>query len=138
MLSHPLQRALLPDPDVTDDQNTEEDQHLQQSEQSKELELYRPRKEKDGLHVEDNEQDGDNVVANGVASAGPVDWINTAFVRKQFLPLRIVRPNQLRQQKCNWNEGSDDRNENEDGDVVLRQWLPRATLLSRSENREDE
>src|ERR1700684_4441191 len=55
---HPLQRALLPNPDVSHDQDAEENHHLQQPEQAEQLELHRPGKQEDGLYVEDHEQDG--------------------------------------------------------------------------------
>ena len=94
-LSHPLQCALLPDPDVTHDQDAEEDEHLEQSEQAKCLELHGPGKEENRLHIENHEQDGNNIVTNGVAASRPVDRINAAFVGQKFLAMRIAGPNQL-------------------------------------------
>src|SRR5579864_7716216 len=94
-LSHPLQCALLPDPDVTDDQDAEEDEHLEQSEQAKCLELHGPGKEENRLHIEDHKQDGNNIVANGVAASRAVDRINAAFVGQELFAMRIAGPNQL-------------------------------------------
>jgi hypothetical protein len=53
--SHPFQSAFFPDPDVAHDQDGEEDQHLNQSKHAERLELHRPGKQEDGLHIEDHE-----------------------------------------------------------------------------------
>src|SRR5579863_4941039 len=87
---HPLQCSFSPDPDVPDDQDAEEDEHLNQPECSQRLELHRPRKQKDGLNIENHEQDGNNIVADGVTSSGAVDGIDAALVGHQFRPVRIV------------------------------------------------
>src|SRR5579864_35844 len=137
-LSHPLQRTFLPDPDIANDQDAEEDQHLEQAEQAEGLELHRPRKKEDGLHIEDHKQDGDNVIADGVASTRTVDRIDAAFVGQQLLSMGIVGPNQSRQQKGDRDEDSDDRYKNKNRYVVLRQSLPRLRYCSRPEKREGE
>jgi len=137
-LSDPLQRAFLPDPNVAHDQDAKEDQHLEQTEQAERLELNRPREEKNGLNVEDHEQDGDDVIANGVAPASAIDRIDSAFVRHQLRAVGIVRSNEASEHQRYGNQNSYDGDENKDRDVILRQSLPRVAALSRGEKREGE
>src|ERR1700728_2383455 len=80
----PFERAFVPYPDVADDQDGEENQHLQQTEGAECLEAYGPGKKKNCFHVEDYEKDGDDVVANSVASASAVDGVDAAFVGHQL------------------------------------------------------
>src|SRR5579863_1725519 len=51
----PFERAFFPHPDVTDDQDSEEDHHLKQAEQAEGFEPHRPGKKKNRLHVEHHE-----------------------------------------------------------------------------------
>jgi hypothetical protein len=137
-LSDPLQRAFLPNPDVSHDQDAQEDQHLKQAEQAERLELDRPREKKDGLDVEDHEQDGDNVITDRVAPTSTVDRVNPALVRHELGAVGIVRTNQAGEHQRDGDQNSDDSDENENRDVILRQSLPRVVALSRKEKREGE
>src|SRR6478672_11914501 len=119
---HPLQSALLPDPDVTHDQDEEKDQHFQQSEHAEGLEFHRPGEQEDGLHVEDHEQDGDNVKTNGITSPGIVYGVDAALVRHQLSLVRIVGPYQLGGKKCYRKQCPDQCDEKKYGYVVL--WHP--------------
>src|SRR5262249_8142298 len=76
---HPLQRAFFPHPDVANNQNRQEDKHFDQAEEAEELEADGPREQEDRFHVEDHEQDGDDVITDGVASAGAVDGVDAAL-----------------------------------------------------------
>src|SRR5581483_951122 len=78
---HPFQRALFPDPDVANDQNGEENQHFDQAKETHRFELDCPREKKNGFYVEDDEQDGNDVITDRVAAAGKSDRIDAAFVR---------------------------------------------------------
>jgi hypothetical protein len=49
---HPFQRAFAPDPDVTDNQDGEEDEHFNKAEHAEGFELDRPGKQKNGFHIE--------------------------------------------------------------------------------------
>jgi len=51
---NPLQCALLPYPDVTDDENQQEDQHFGQAKGAQCLEFHCPGKQEDGFHIENN------------------------------------------------------------------------------------
>jgi hypothetical protein len=116
---HPLQRTFFPDPDVADDQDRDEDQHLEQAEQTEGLELHRPGKEEDRFHVEHDEKNRDDVITHRVAAARIVDGINAALVRHQFSLARILRPDELGQQQREWKENKDYRDKNENRNVIL-------------------
>src|SRR5216683_2627350 len=116
---NPFQRALLPYPDIADDQNREEDHHFNQAEQAESLEPYRPGKKKDRLHIEDHEEDRDDVVADGVPSACVVDGVNAALVGHELGLAGIVRPHEFGEQQGERQHSSDEGDEDEDGDVVL-------------------
>src|SRR5215468_10160332 len=88
---HPFERAFFPDPDVAHDQDAEEDQHLNEPENSQRLELHRPGKQEDRFDVKNDKQDGDDVVTDGVASAGVVVGIDAAFVRHELGAVRTLR-----------------------------------------------
>src|SRR5438552_17059072 len=97
---HPLQRALFPNPDVTDDQDHEENQHLNQPEHAERLEFHRPGKKENRLHVEDHKKNGDNVKPDRVAPASGIDRIDAAFVGHQLRLARVFRAHQLRRDQA--------------------------------------
>lgn len=80
----PLQRTLLPNPDITNDQDSQKNQHLEQPEQSERLELHRPGEQKDRLHIEYHEQNGNDVEPHRVSTSRIVDRINTALIGHQL------------------------------------------------------
>src|SRR5215831_4205002 len=117
---YPFERALLPDPDVTDDQDGEEDQHLKKTEQSERFELYGPGEEEDRFHVEHHKENGDDVETHRISSARVVHGIDAALVGHQLGLVGIIGAHQLRQQQRQGKQRCDDHDEDEDGDVVLR------------------
>src|SRR5271157_483287 len=119
----PFERALFPHPDVAHDQDHEEDQNLDQAEYAEGLELDRPGKKKNRFHVEDNEEDRDNVVANGVASAGAVDGVNATLVGHELDLAGIRWAYQLGQEQRDRQQAADHCDQDEDGDVILRHGL---------------
>src|SRR5215831_8089135 len=71
--SSPVQGLPLPAVDVPDDQDRQENHHLDQTEEPQPVEHDRPGEEKDRLHVEDDEEDGDQEVPHrepGVEGGG--------------------------------------------------------------------
>jgi len=82
----PIQSAPLPNPNVSQDQDAQKNQHLHQPEQAEDPELNRPGKQEDGLHVEDDEQDGDDVEANRVTAPGIRFRVDAALVGLEFTP----------------------------------------------------
>src|ERR1700687_2548210 len=127
---YPFQGAFFPDPDVADDQNEEEDQHFDQSEYAQRFELHRPREQENSLHIEDDEQDGHDVVPNRIAATGAVYRINAAFIGHQFGLAGIVGAHQLGCQQGHGYQDSYKRYEDEYGNVILRHRSPLANLLA--------
>ena len=66
---NPIERAALPQPDVAHDQDAQEDEHLDQAKESQDVVLNSPRKQINRLDVEDDKENGDEVIAHGVAAA---------------------------------------------------------------------
>src|SRR5262249_22994140 len=67
---YPVESAFFVNPNVSNNQNSQENSHFEQSKHSQSLELHGPRKKEDRFHIEDDEQDRNNVETNRVASAG--------------------------------------------------------------------
>src|SRR4051794_32474161 len=83
-LLHPLERALLPRVVVTDNQDEDEHQHLDEAEQPQPVENHRPWKHKYSLDVENHEQHRDEIVADAVPVARIRDRLDSAFVRLEL------------------------------------------------------
>ncbi len=77
---NPLKSSLFPCPKVPDNQNGQEDGHFCNAKPAQVLVAYRPRKKEHSLHVENYEQDGNDVEADGISSARIGCGLNTAFV----------------------------------------------------------
>src|SRR6516162_8574212 len=86
----PVQRALLPEIDVSDQENGDIKHHFDEAKPprlhvaSQIFEDVRPRVEKDGLDVEENEHHGHQVELNGKRLAGVACRGNPAFVGLLF------------------------------------------------------
>src|ERR1700722_7716325 len=117
----------FPTPKVAYNQDGQEKQHLDQAEQSESLELHRPRKQEDRFHIEDDKKNRDDVIPNRIAAASAVDRIDATFVRHQLGPAGVIRTHQLRRQQGYRQHHANQRNEDKNGNVVLRHRL-RATL----------
>src|SRR5262245_14406319 len=68
--SRPIQGALLNNPNISHDQNTKKYEHFGEPEQREFPVNNGPGKKEDGFNVEDDEQDGDNVITDRVTLAG--------------------------------------------------------------------
>src|SRR5215469_11430337 len=84
-----VQRALLVEPDVANQENPEKNKHREQGKSGKVLydpgtEKDRPGKQKDGFHVENHKKHGDDVKARGVAPASRAFRDDAAFIGLQF------------------------------------------------------
>src|SRR5260221_615047 len=66
------------------------------------------------------EQDGDNVITHGVASARAIVGIDAAFIRHQFDAVRTLRADNSGNQERNRDQDADDGEEEKDGNVILR------------------
>jgi len=96
MSSRPLQRAFSPCVVVPNHQNREEDYHFNESKRRERKvvahEDYRPRKQKDCFHVEDQKQHRDDVIAHGKTFVGFGGWIDAALVRTHLRLFIFDRP----------------------------------------------
>src|SRR3989338_1490769 len=122
--SHPIKRALLVEPEIADEQDAEKDQHLHQAEQTQLVVLHRPGKEEDCLHVEDDEQDGDDVKAHPEAAPGVALRRNPALIGLQ--PVANVphrRPHQLGDPQGDHGNQERQDGKQQDGNVVFRHRL---------------
>src|ERR1019366_362806 len=117
---HPLQRVLLPDPDVSHNQDAEKNQHLQQAKQTQQLELYRPGKQEDGLHVEDHEQNGHDVETDGVAATRAIEGRNPTLVGHQLGFEWVTGADDVEQSKRSGRHQKRQEGENEHRYIVLR------------------
>src|SRR6266478_8071044 len=78
--SDPFQSAPLVGPDVAHNQDRQEDHHFRHTKPSQRLVSYGPGEQEYGLHIENHEQDGDNVEAHRIAPARIRGGLDAAFV----------------------------------------------------------
>src|SRR5688572_25881448 len=98
--SRPVEGALLNNPNVSDDQNTEKHEHLDQTEQRELFVNDCPGKQEHSFHIENDKQNRDDVVTDRIAFAGIRLRIHTALVRRQLpFPTRIGAYEFRRQQR---------------------------------------
>src|SRR6185437_13527048 len=88
--SLPLQRAFAPLVDEADRQHAEKADHRPEAKRADSLQGDRPGKQEGDLEVEDDEEDGDQVVAHIEAAAGIVERLEAAFVSGQLLGVRLL------------------------------------------------
>jgi hypothetical protein len=77
---HPLQGALAPGVDEATHQNHEEQEHLHQGKETELAVGHGPGVKKNGLHVEDEEDQGVDVVLDPEAYPRLADGFETAFI----------------------------------------------------------
>src|SRR4051794_15752570 len=85
MSSYPTQHALAPRVHEPKEQNEHEDTHLDQAETGVPLQLRRPRKDEHCLYVEDDEEQGEDVVTDLALRPSFADRVHTTLVRGQLL-----------------------------------------------------
>src|SRR5437588_1369482 len=121
--SSPFQRAFFVQPYVSDQQNPEEHEHRNQRKQSHvcyhpAAVQNRPRNQEHCLHVEHDEQHGNDVKPYGIASAGMALRSNPALVRFQLRARRSGRrPDQLRKNERHRGKRHNERRINQDGEI---------------------
>ena len=82
----PVEDAFLPDVEEADGDEAEVDEHLPEAEQARAgdggqtAEDDRPGQHEDGFHIEQDEEHGDHVEADGEAAAGVADGVHAALV----------------------------------------------------------
>src|SRR4030095_9901871 len=112
MSLRPFQRAFAPRVIISHDQNANENEHLDQSELSEREVVahkdYRPRQQEDRLHVEDQEQHGNDVVSDAKSFVRLGGRINATFVRTHlsfFVLDRAQEPTE--NNRKNWEHNGD-------------------------------
>src|SRR3546814_6704653 len=83
--SSDLQRSLLPHVDEAEQQHARKDAHLDQTDDPEITEYGRPGHDEDDFQVENDELDGDEVVAHVELHARVLERREPAFVRRQLL-----------------------------------------------------
>src|SRR4029079_348272 len=121
MWSYPTQHALAPRVHEAKEQDEHEDTHLDQPEAGIPLELRRPRKDEHCLHVEHDEQQGEDVVTDLALGPTLTDRVDAALVRGQLLDAWLVglATRENPQQRASQHQG--DRPEPDDRQVVAQE-----------------
>src|SRR5262249_48478202 len=115
---YPLKSTFLVCPDVSHRQYDEENSDLRHA---KPLHLAIPDcpgKQEDGLHVEDDEQDSDDVKPYRVAASGIRGCLNSTLVGFQFFGERSRWPDQLGRYYCHDGKSHRDCQEDENRQVI--------------------
>src|SRR3954447_694963 len=90
MSSYPTQHALAPRVHEPKEQNEHEDTHLDDAEAGVPLPWRRPRKHEHGLHVEHDEEQGEDVVADLALRPSVANGVAPTLIRGQLLDTRLV------------------------------------------------
>jgi len=85
MLLHPPQYTLAPGIHQAKEQDKYENTHFNKTERAIALELCGPWENENCFHVEDHEEQRENVITNLALRPTFTDWIDTAFIRQQLL-----------------------------------------------------
>src|SRR5699024_1751102 len=89
--SLPFQGPLLPDPGEPDHQQPQEQGHFDQGDDADLVEHHRPREQEGHFQVEQDEDDGDEVIAHIEALAGVLERLETALVGRHFFRIGTPR-----------------------------------------------
>src|SRR5262252_8660953 len=120
MASFPLERTLHPLVDEAHDEDEEEHHHRPESEAADLVERDGPRKKERDLEVEQDEQDRDQVVAHVELHARVLEGLEAAFVGRQLLAVRTVRPEDGSRGDQRAAEHQGDRDEQQYREVVFQ------------------
>src|SRR5579884_3637781 len=91
----PIQSAFFNNPDVSHYQDSKKHQHLDETEEGQLFVKDRPGKQENGLDIENNEQDRDNVIPNCITTSRIGIRIHTALVRHQLSRAAAVGADEL-------------------------------------------
>src|SRR5712671_3644550 len=80
----PLESTLLVRPDISDRQDRQKHGDFRDTKPTELAIPNRPREQEDGLHVEDYEQDGDDIETHRVPAAGIAGRLDAAFIGFQL------------------------------------------------------
>src|SRR5688572_26258141 len=115
--SRPVEGALLNNPNIADDQNAEEHQHLDQAEQRELFVNNRPRKQENSLNIKDDEQNSHDVVTDRIPLARIRIRIDAAFIWRQLPFSTGIRSYKFRSQQGDDRKRKRDRNEQKNRNI---------------------
>src|SRR5439155_14287002 len=86
----PFERSLLPFVDETHDEDEQEDAHRDETEDTDLPQHDGPGKQENDLEIEDDEEDGDEVVTHVELRATVFERLETAFITRQLLRITTL------------------------------------------------
>ena len=92
------------------------------------LEHYRPREQEGNFEVEQDEKDGNEVVADIKLHAGVFERLKATLVGRQFRRIGTVRPQQETDQHGSHTNQEPDDDEQHDGKIILQHESSRLPL----------
>src|SRR5271154_2734604 len=124
--SLPFESALLPFVDESHHEDSEEDEHCDETEPADVLQDHRPGKEEGDLQVEEDEEDRHEVVAHVELHARVLESLEAALVRREFRGLGILAAGEPRRHAARHDApdsaaGADDQ-EQQDWKIVSEQF----------------
>src|SRR5690606_12772818 len=139
--SLPFEGSLLPHVNEAEQQQAGEDPHLHEPDHAQVAEHGGPREDEDDFQVEDDELDGDEVVAHVELHARVIERLESGLVGRQLRLARPLGPQGPADQQQGHADADGDDQEQQGGQVfsqhVLLSWLaaasrPAAALLRRA------
>jgi len=117
--SFPVQGAFFPLVDEAYDQNGQENHHGHKARHTHFLERYSPREQESDFQIEQDEQDGDQVIAHIELHSGVFKSFKAAFIWGIFFRVRSVGAKDVAQNLGNDADSNADQNEQENGEVLI-------------------
>src|SRR5690606_12566870 len=90
--SFPIQRALFPFVDEADRQNRQKDHHSPETDETNRAMSDRPREQKGDFEIEQNEEDGYQVVAHIELHTSVFEGLKTALIGRKLFSVGAARP----------------------------------------------
>src|SRR5690606_7105666 len=122
----PVECAILPLDDVADYQNREKDHYRTEDKPgdfsggNKFLKDHRPREEEGDFKVEQNEENGDQVIANVELHAGVFKRLEAAFVGRIFFRIGTIGGEQAPENDRSNTKPQTNEHEHQDGKIVFQ------------------
>ena len=125
----PFEDALAIRIDPSEAEDREEQEHGDEPADTKRAEHEHPWKQEDGERVEDDEDERDQVEADGELDPGAADRLGAAFVRIQLRGKRPLRAEHPRHAERHQREGDDEPEIDDDRQIALQQGPLEAVVL---------
>src|SRR5437763_15083289 len=116
--SDPTEDALTPGVEESEGEDHDEDEHLDEAEHVVDLEPSGPWKDEDGLHVEQHEQHGEDVVADLALGPPEADGIDARLVVEVLRGLRSGGPDDAAETEDSRHQRHRHSEEDDGGEVV--------------------